>query len=235
MSHRRLQLLIAILAVSLFWTAAAEAQGNWAPGDFGALRFRLGIYQPRADSEYWDMIFEDFTGSAKSFEDVIFGAEYLWMTSRQGGVAFGLSYWQGSATQVYQDWVDAQGNDIGHLTTLQESDLTAVYVYRFGRSGVRPYLGAGGGLLWWRFREEGSFIDFGSDDLPVVYANYQADGTTWELLGLAGVEFSLGHKWGFFFEGRYRYAEAELNKDLSGFGTIDLSGFELSGGVSYRF
>ena len=235
MRQRRLQLLVTALAALVFWTGTAEAQGNWAPGDFGSLRFRLGIYQPQANSEYWDTKFEDFTGSAKSFEDLIFGAEYLWMTSRQGGIAFGVSFFEGEATQFYEEWVDAQGNDIGHLTTLQETDLTAVYIYRIGRGSVRPYVGAGGGLLWWRLREEGSFIDFGAPDLPVVFASYRADGTTWELLGLAGVDIALGFKWSFFFEGRYRYADAELNKDFSGFGTIDLSGYELSGGIAYRF
>jgi len=65
--------------------------------------------------------------------------------------------------------------------------------------------------------------------------SFSADGTTWELFGLAGFDFPLGYKWSFFFEGRYRWAEAELNKDFSGFGTIDLAGYELTGGFSYNF
>ena len=94
---------------------------------------------------------------------------------------------------------------------------------------------AGGGLLWWQFREEGYFIDFSEEDLPIFFGNYLADGLTWELFALAGLDFRLSQRWSFFFEGRYRWSEDELNKDFSGFGTIDLSSIQLAGGFSYNF
>jgi hypothetical protein len=235
MKRRLLHATALLTTIGLFWTASAEAQGNWQPGDFGAIRFRIGILQPQANSEYWDETFSVFTGSASSFEDVVFGIDYLWMTSRQTGFVFGGSFYESSATQAYLDWVDADGREIRHTTTLNLNDLNMAYVYRFGRDGVRPYVGAGGGLLWWRLREEGSFIDFADPDLPIVYASYQADGTTWELLGLAGLEIPFSFRWRFFLEGRYRWAEADLDGDFAGFGTIDLSGVELTAGFSYNW
>lgn len=224
-------------AAAIFALAAADvgAQGNWQPGDFGALRFRLGILQPQADSQFWDDYFTDFTGSSGDFEDLVFGIDYLWRNSRQSGLLFGGSFYEGQTTLGYRDWESLEGGAINHLTTLRLSDLTAAYLWRFGRTGARPYVGVGGGLLWWQFREDGSFIDFGSPDLPIIYASYLADGTTWELFGLAGFDIPLSYRWSFFFEGRYRWAEAELNRDFSGFGTIDLSGVELAGGISWNF
>jgi len=235
MHSQHVRVLVIVVGLLTVATTVAEAQGNWQPGDFGSLRFRLGIYEPRADSQYWDEVFEVFTGSPADFQDLVFGVDYVWRTSRQGGLAFGTSFYDGATTQAYLDWVDGNGNDVSHATTLKLSDLTAAYVLRFGRGGLRPYIGGGGGLLWWRLREEGSFIDFADPDLPVIFASYEADGTTWELFAVAGLEVPLGYKWGFFFEGRYRWADAELNKDFSGFGTIDLTGYELSGGFSYNF
>jgi hypothetical protein len=231
--------LYRVLALSIaVWTLSAatlEAQGNWNPGDFGALRFRLGLFEPHGDSQYWDDTFEVFTGSVSDFNDLVFGADYLWRTSRQGGMLFGVSFYNGKTTQFYRDWVDADGNDIGHTTNLYLTDLTAAYVVSFRNHGVKPYVGAGGGLLWWELREEGSFIDFADDDLPVVYASYRASGTTWELFALAGLDVPLGYRWSFFFEGRYRWGEDELNRDFAGFGTIDLGGIELTGGFSWNF
>ena len=233
--RRHISFLLVLFAAFSLIAVNAEAQGNWNPGDFGSVRFYLGLFEPRADSQYWDDTFDVFTGSPSDFEDFIFGADYFWNTSRNAGVLFGVSFYEGTATQSYIDWVDAEGRDISHLTSLRMSDLTAAYVLRFGRSALRPYLGAGVGLNWWQLREEGSFIDFADEELPIVYASYRADSTTWEAFALAGLDFRLSYRWSFFFEGRYRWSEDELNKDFAGFGTIDLSGVQINGGFSYNF
>ena len=236
MSSQKYRVLALVIVATFLWTVSAEAQGNWQPADFGSWRFFMGTFEPNCDSQFWDDYFFDFNGSPSSFNDLVFGADYLWRNSRNGGVLFGVSFYDGQSTLAYRDWVDADGQDISHTTSLYLSDLTAAYVLRFGRNGIRPYVGAGGGMLWWQFREEGYFIDFSDEEnLPIFFGNYRADGLTWEFFALAGLDFRLSHRWSFFFEGRYRWAEDELNKDFAGFGTIDLSGAELVGGFSYNF
>ena len=214
-----------------------QAQGNWQPGDFGSLRFRIGLFEPRADSEYWDEIFTTFTGSKGDFQDISFGIDYLWRMSMRSGLQFGASFYGGSSTQAYRDWVDADGRDIRHNTSLDTWDMTVAYTYRFGARDwkVRPYGGLGLGLLNYRLQENGSFIDFGQSSLPIVNADYRDSGWTWEGFGLAGLEIPLGFKWSFFGEGRYRWSETELGGDFSGAGTLDLSGFEFSLGFSWNF
>jgi hypothetical protein len=229
-----LAVIVATITLAGFSVDAA-AQGNWQPGDFGAVRGYIGIFSPQGDSQYWNDTFDVFTGSASSFEDVVFGVDYLWRTSRQSGLLFGSSFYSGAATQSYLDWIDGDGNDVSHTTTLDLTDLTAAYVWRFGARGARPYIGGGGGLLWWGLREEGYFIDFADPGLPIVFASYDAGGTTWELFALAGLDVPVGYRWSFFIEGRYRWAEAELDEDFSGFGTIDLTGLQLVGGFSWNF
>ena len=221
-----------IISASAF---TAEAQGNWQPGSFGAFRFRAGLFEPRGDSQYWQDTFEVFTGSPESFRDLVGGVDYVWMTSGTTGLMFGSSFYNGKSTQAYLDWVDADGRDISHTTSLKEWDLTATFVWRLGRHGVVPYLGIGGGFNNWRLEESGYFIDFADPDLPVVGASYRASGWTFEAIGLAGIDVPLGYRWSFFIEGRYRYSQDELADDFSGFGTIDLSGGELAFGFSWRF
>ena len=157
-NQRYLVLAIAVTIASLA-PVNAEAQGNWRPGDFGSWRFFMGIFEPEANSQFWDDYFVDFTGSPSSFQDLVFGTDYLWRTSRHGGLLFGISFYEGKSTLAYQDWVDADGQDISHTSTLSLWDLSAAYVLRYGRGSVRPYVGAGGGMVWWQFREEGYFID----------------------------------------------------------------------------
>jgi hypothetical protein len=98
-----------------------------------------------------------------------------------------------------------------------------------------PYVGLGGGFQNWELEESGSFIDFGDPDLAIVFASYRSSGWTYEVFGLAGIDVPLGFRWSFFLEGRYRYSEDELADDFSGFGTIDLSGTELTAGFSWNF
>ncbi len=236
MRNQNYRVLALVIAIASLWSVSADAQGNWQPSDFGSWRFYMGIFEPKSDSQFWDEYFVTFTGSPSSLNDLVFGTDYLWRTSRNGGVLFGISFYNGDSTLAYRDWEDADGQDISHTASLGLSDLTAAYVVRFGRSSVRPYVGAGAGMLWWQFREEGYFIDFGDEEnLPIFFGNYRADGLTWELFALAGFDFRLSHRWSFFFEGRYRWAEAELNKDFAGFGTIDLSGVQAVGGFAYNF
>lgn len=232
-SMRRVAVVTAALCALI--AADVSAQGNWRPGDFGSLRFRLGVFEPAGSSDFWDQYFTDFTGAPSSLEGLTFGVDYLWRTSRSSGLLFGGSFFSADTTVAYRDWETGDGQDISHLVELEMADLTAAYVVRLGDGGIRPYLGAGGGILWWQFREEGSFIDFGDPELPIVFASYLADGTTWELFALAGLDVPLGYRWSFFFEGRYRWADDELNKDFAGFGTVDLSGLELAGGLSFNF
>jgi hypothetical protein len=235
MRNHRFGTIVLVTAVAMLVAGSAGAQGNWQPGDFGAFRFYVGLFEPQGDSAYWDDAFDVFTGSPSDFEDWVFGADYLWPNSKQTGILFGSSYYQGKTTQAYLDWVDADGRDITHTTELALGDLTAAYVFRFGRHTIRPYLGGGAGLLWWDLREEGYFIDFADEKLPVVYASYRSDGTTWELFALAGLDFRIGYRTSFFVEGRYRWADDELSDDFAGFGTIDLSGMQFAGGFSWSF
>ncbi len=225
-------LLSAVMAIS---AADARAQGNWRPGDFGSLRVWMGVFEPAADSRYWDDVFADFTGAASDFQDGVVGVDYLWRTSSSGGVLFGTSAYEGQTTQAYRDYVDERGYDISHLTTLDQWDLTATWVARLGQGQVVPYVGVGGGFLHWRLTEEGDFIDFVDPDMPIVFARYRDEGWTWEALALVGLDFQVSYRWSVFVEGRYRWADDELGGDLAGLGTIDLGGGQVAAGLSWNF
>ena len=141
MRYQKFRVFALVIVVICLWTVSAEAQGNWRPGDFGSWRFFMGISEPRCDSQFWDDYFLDFNGSPSDLSDLVFGTDYLWRTSRDGGVLFGVSFYEGKSTLAYRDWVDADGQDVSHTASLGLSDLTAAYVLRFGRSSVRPYIG----------------------------------------------------------------------------------------------
>jgi len=226
-----------LTALCLATSGTAYAQSRWQHSDNGAVRLRLGVFQPNGGSTYWQDKEIDFTGTANDLKDLSFGADYIWRAGRSWGLIFGFSYYEGDTSQAYRDWQDADGRDIRHTTTLSTSDLTVAWVMQPGERGSRiaPYFGLGGGILWWQLDETGWFIDFRDPALDLFYTSYRESGNTFQAFGLLGVELSLDGPWSVNLEGRYRWADAALRYDFSGLGDIDLSGFELSAGFAFNF
>ena len=69
----------------------------------------------------------------------------------------------------------------------------------------------------------------------MIWAWYGTSDTTFEAFGLAGLDVPLTQSWSFIIEGRYRWAEDTLGGDYAGFGDLDLSGYELTGGFGISF
>ncbi len=225
-----------IIGCLISLTAVADAQSSWNPGDWGSVRFRLGLFEPAAESSYWDEKFDVWTGSAEDFQDLVWGVDGLWMVAPTWGLQFGSAWYRGATTQSYRDFVDNAGQEIAHRTELTTWDLTAAWIFKPLRgSTIRPYFGVGGGLLTWQLLEYGDFIDFGGDG-SVVFGSYGDEGTTFMALGIAGLEFFSRNGWSFFVEGRWRVAETSLG---GGFGSLnqrlDLGGPELSAGIAWNF
>ncbi len=234
--HRHLtRSLILIATLFLLNIATAEAQWMRHYEPSSQLRFRFGLFEPNGDSDGWDTVFEGFTGQPSDLQDFVWGADFLWLTGRHTGILFGASAYRGKTTSAYEDWQAADGGEIRHTTSLEISDLTAAFVYRFSNGPVRPYVGLGGGIVWYTLADEGEFIDFGSPDLPVIWAWYGARDTTFEVFGLAGLDIPLSHNWSFIVEARYRWAEDTLSEDFAGFGELDLSGYKISVGIGISF
>ena len=234
--RRTLALMVTgILAMAV--AGLAEAQGRWRPGDQGSVRVLVGQFAPDGNSQYWDDKFRDFTGSASDFDDVVVLADYRKPLGERAALLLGGGWYEGSSTQAYRDWVDSSGREIRHTTTLDTFELTAAVVLELGGRGgwLTPYLGIGGGFLWYDLTEVGSFIDFDDPDLPIVDAAYGSNDGTFELLALGGLDIRVGEAWSLVVQGRWRDADDELSEGLAGLGTLDLSGYDVTAGLAFHF
>ncbi len=215
--------------------AAAQAQPS-GPID-QSIRFRLGSFRPEGDSQYWDEKARDFTGSASDLEDAIGGVDYLLELNDHFGLLFSGSAYEGRTDASYRDFVDPRGGEVSHRATLDIASLTAGLVFHLtGRNAAfRPYVGGGGGLYSYRLEEDGRFIDFNPPPPTIFRADSVAEGKASGYFWLAGFDVPIGRNWGFFAEGRWHQVDDELGDDFKDFGKIDLSGRDVSAGVSYRF
>ena len=122
-------------------------------------------------------------------------------------------------TVSVKQYLTSRGRSIGHLAWVP--------------ARATAYVGAGGGATWYRFRQDGDFIDFA--DSSVFSTVLQSDGWSPEAHVLAGVEWNLGARFAAVTEARYERSHATLGADFSNFGPIDLSGFSTTAGFAVRF
>jgi opacity protein-like surface antigen len=224
---------LAVLAIAL----PAAAQPGYGAGTDNAIRFRIGLFTPDADSEYWDDSFAVFTGDEDDFEDTVVGFDFRYGLTSRSGLLFSADFYEGEEDQAYLDFVDAAGFDIFHTTTLDVVSLTAAYTFDFAgpRATVIPYAGIGGGMYFWELEETGDFIDFVPVDPEIFATTFNDDGETFGWFWLAGVKFNMGPRWDLFVEGRWTDADDELSGDFEGLGDLDLSGRSITGGFSWKF
>lgn len=238
MPRSRALLLVALAASLVAVAAPAAAQGrHHRYGGDHQLRVWLGLFEPQADSAYWDENFDVFTGDQGDFEDVQFGVDYKLPLSERFGILFSGSIYESQADLDYRDFVDGFGDPIVHTTTFDVATATAALVLDLAPDGaaVVPYLGAGGGFYAWSLEESGDFIDFFPVDPEIFSATFDDDGAVLGWFALAGVEFPLGPQWSFFVEGRWHEVDDELSGDFDDLGDIDLGGRTLAGGFAWRF
>ncbi len=227
-----------ILITPLFAADAARAQERYAhwPGQ-SVVRLSLGSFAPDGNSTYWLEKELDFTGSTDELDDLTLAADYIYFWSERFGALVSLGGWQGQQTQSYRDFVDLSGREVAHLTTVDELwlDLGVVFHLFDRRRLLMPYAGAGASIVFWELTEEGEFIDFDRSPPPIFNDLFFADGDAFGYFFLVGLEIPASDHVSLFAEARWRSVEDELGQDFAGFGTLDLSGRSVGGGVSVTF
>lgn len=98
---------------------------------------------------------------------------------------------------------------------------------------VAPYVTAGVGSVWYKFKQSGDFVDYKT--LDVFHTTLESTSWAPAGYGAAGVDYSLSARVGVVSEARYDYARARMGDDFAGFDRIDLSGISATIGLSFRF
>jgi hypothetical protein len=211
----------------------------------GSFALRAGFEQASAESDIFSFMTDELTLGRSDFAGVSFAGDLAFRIRPQLDLVLGGSYSGSSARSEFRDFVDNNDLPIEQTTSLKRVPLTAsakLYLTSRGRSIGRfawiptkfaPFVGVGGGAMWYRFRQRGDFIDM--DTFDVFPDEFRSSGWTPTANGFAGLEVSLGPRFGLTGEGRYTWAKAPLSEDFSGFDRIDLSGYNASLGLYVRF
>jgi hypothetical protein len=244
---RHVRVIAFLACLSLARSAAAQSGGDGflfrAPQ--GEVSVRGGFNHASAGSDLFSFTEKQLTVDSRDFSSLTFATDVdLAMTPRLSA-RFGFAVSQSSTPSEFRDFVDNNRLPIEQTTEFRRLPLTAslkAYLSPPGRSvghfawipaRYAPYVGGGGGAMWYRFEQHGDFIDFSTHKVfPDVFLS---DGWTPTLHGFVGTDVSLSPRFAVTFEGRYEWARKSLSSDFANFQPIDLSGFALTGGIVIRY
>ncbi len=211
----------------------------------GAFSIRGGYMSASASSDVYDFITETLTIDKGDFSAPTFGLDVALVVHPRIDVLVGFEYSKSTTESEYRDFEEDDGSPINQRTELSIfpfSGSVKFYVTPRGRdisrfafvpSKARAYVGAGGGLVWYRLAQIGDFVDF--VDLSIFTGEFQSTGFGTEAHAFVGVDVQLKPAVYLSFEGRYMWADAGLSGDFVGFDPIDLSGLRITAGVNFSF
>jgi opacity protein-like surface antigen len=230
--------------------APAAAQGGGPGFSFreprGTLTLRAGLADITDGGELFDFATSNLRLHRSDFRGMSYGAELAigQPGSRiDGFVSLGLS--TSSAQSEYRDWIGDDDLPIRQSTSFRRVPVSMgvkAYLAPRGRalgrfawvpSRVAPYVGAGVGAMYYRFAQEGEFVDFETGD--IFQSRFQTKGWGPMGLGMAGVDYSLAPMVAVTADVRYQYAKADVGGSFDGFDKVDLSGFTTTLGITFRF
>lgn len=246
--------LVASFLLSLALPALASAQGG--PGFLFkqptvTIKFETGYGVQRANSEIFDHVFDRFVKrdsidiGRRDFDAPYIGGEIAFRASERWDVALGVGWVNSSVDSEFRAWVDLDDLPIEQVTTLLLVPITLSAKYYFRDRGrtvgrfawvpnaLTPYVGAGVGIVHYRFEQEGDFVDFETFD--IFYDRFTSQGEAPLLRGLAGLSLSVGKQFELSGEVRYDLASPAMGSDFEDFDPLDLNGFRGLVGIAIRF
>ena len=230
--RRLLLCLVVFLAISgILLPAPTYAQQS--------LNLTVGGFVPRGEDSRvdGDVLFNDlnfFLFDLNEFRGGTVGAEWLVALNERAEVGLGIGYYAQTVNSSFLDLINEDGSEIEQRLRLRIVPFTATFrLLPFGRLiAVQPYIGAGVGVLSWRYTETGDFVDF---DQNIFRDRFVGRGTSTGPVILGGVRFPIGRV-DVGAEIRHQSGEGELDPiDFAGASKIDLGGFSYLATFNIRF
>lgn len=248
----RASALVRMAGVLLLATALPASLNAQTRGDgflFGqpraSLSIRGGFAQPNARSEVFNFTADQLTVGKNDFGGVSLATDLGIRITERFDVQLSTGFMSRRVDSEFRDFVDNDDRPIEQYTSLRRIPMTAGVKYRLaspGRSLSRlawipakfvPYVGAGGGMMYYSFKQEGDFVDF--QTLDVFSEKLESKSFAPTAYAHAGFDYTLTPRLSLVSDARYDYARTAMGRDFQGFDDIDLSGVSLSVGFGVRF
>ena len=210
----------------------------------GRITIRGGYDRANAKSDVFAQSIDLLTINRSDFSGLNIGAEAGFALTSRLELSLDASYSHAGKGSEFRHFVDNKDQPIEQRTSFDRVPLTAnlrFYLTEPGRSigrlawipsKVVPWVGAGGGMMYYRFLQQGDFVDFKTTN--VFPSSFESSDWTYTYQGMAGADISLSPHVALRADARYLWAKAQLSRAFNGFDRIDLSGAQATLGLTYR-
>ncbi|MFC2169640.1 hypothetical protein ACFLRM_03610 [Acidobacteriota bacterium] len=223
--------------------------------------FKFGFFIPRAESDLWEVEFENMDFDKGSFQGTDFVFDYEYFLSKNIGLVLSLGNYSKKKNGFYLDYIldpdvnfafdYGEGFEIGHTYSVSFTPVQiSLKLAPLGRRGkFIPYLGGGVGLYLWSVSIVGYVIDFEAAEL-FYDPNIDEDVIGFEVFEshlsednkisfgyhvFAGIMVPIGNRISLDAGFKYNFVEGKLTDSFEGFEPFDLSGYQISFGIDYWF
>jgi hypothetical protein len=251
----------ALIAVAAIATASllTLSRAVAAPPGNGAFDFRAGGFFPAGNSDFWDETENNYTLDHSDLNGLTGAVGYTASINNYIEFDVDASVYAAAERSSDRGFVDTNGNLILHDTRLFTCPVTVSFrvlpAGRYARRGAEgqhyvrrpvPYLGAGVGLEYWQYEEEGDFVFPNPSNplLPLIdYDRVKDTGVEFETHVKVGIEFPIAPEWNLTLEARRSWAGATLQDGFPSTALtaapvprdLDLGGVSVLLGASLRF
>jgi hypothetical protein len=207
--------------------------------------FRAGPVMPRAQSDVFDFMTSELTLERGDFRAPALAAEFAVLLGPRWDLALSLGHSEAESRSEYRDLIGSDGLPIEQTTRLRTMPLTGTlrfYPIERGRTvgslawlptRTTPYIGAGGGMTWYRLEQQGEFVEL--PDYDIFYHEYRSAANALTLHAVAGADHWFTPRIGLNLEGRYTHGSAPTEGAYRSYDRLDLSGLQASVGLSFRW
>jgi hypothetical protein len=199
----------------------------------------------RTGSDLFDFVTQQLTLDRSDFDAPGIGVDTTVNFLPRLAAQFGFEWSRKTTGSEYRAFTDNNSLPINQDTSLKMVHLTAGLRYALTDPGyevsrfawvprrVVPFVGGGGGAVYYDFDQRGDFVDF--EDFSVFRDAFRSKGWAPSAHVFGGLDVRLYRALFATMEGRYSYAHAKLSSDFVDFDPIDLSGFRISAGINVLY
>ena len=218
-----------------------------------SVTLRAGPVMHTAGGDVFEFMQSELTLERGDFRAPALGVELGIAANDRFDVALGFTWSETETESEFREWmeeVDGVDQPIRQTTRFRTLPVTAsLRFYPMARGeriselvwvprSTTPYIGAGAGMVPYRLRQEGDFVQ--EEDLSIYPDVVESKGTGWTAHALAGLDHWLSPRVALNLEARYAVGSADPEGDFSpGPGgeweRIDLGGFQAGIGLSFRW